>query len=105
MAPAGNPPGRPSGTKAQRAQRAKKMREEAYENARTEIHVANESYDEAVRRHGVKLKSLWHRDHGRQSRHDGHESQKKLLTPEELELVKLLKELDSLGIHFDRRSQ
>jgi hypothetical protein len=78
------------------------MREQAYENARTEIHVGKESYDEAARRHGVKLTSLWHRDHGRKSRRDGHESQKKLLTPEELELVKLLKELDSWGLHFDR---
>jgi hypothetical protein len=49
------------------------------------------------------MSSLWHREHGRKNRRDGHEGQKKVSTMEEEEIVKLLKELDSWGLHFDRK--
>jgi hypothetical protein len=51
MAPTSNPPVCPPGTKAQRAQQAEKMHEQAYENIRTEVHMANENYNH--------LRPLW----------------------------------------------
>jgi hypothetical protein len=64
------------------------------------LHTAGGTYEDVAVVHDIPLSSLWHHDHGRQSRRDGHENQKKVLNGEE-ELVKLLRELDSWGLHFD----
>ncbi|KAJ7333972.1 hypothetical protein DFH08DRAFT_879860 [Mycena albidolilacea] len=103
MPPTGNPLGRPRGTDAQRARWAEQQPESTYEHAKEALHTAGGgTYEDAAVVHDVPLSSLWHRDHGHQSRRDGHEKQKKVSTAEEEELVKLLRELDSGGLHFDR---
>ncbi|KAJ7897746.1 hypothetical protein B0H13DRAFT_1884583 [Mycena leptocephala] len=80
---------------------AEKQLETNYEHAKEDLHAPGGKYATAAELHDVPLSSLWHREHGRKNRRDGHEGQKKVSTMEE-EIVKLLKELDSWGLHFDR---
>ncbi|KAF7362988.1 hypothetical protein MVEN_00650400 [Mycena venus] len=97
MSPTGNPPGRPRGTRCQRDRWAEEQRESTYKQAK-EVHAPGGNYATVAAVHEVPVSSLWHRDHGRQGRREGHEKQKKVKTAEEEEIVKLLRELDSWGL-------
>ncbi|KAJ7483650.1 DDE superfamily endonuclease-domain-containing protein [Mycena latifolia] len=96
-----HPRGRPRGTRRQQEKWAEKQLETNYEHAKEDLHAPGGMYATAAELHDVPLSSLWHREHGRKNRRDWHEGQKKASTMEE-EIVKLLKELESWGLNFDR---
>ncbi|KAJ3780051.1 hypothetical protein GGU10DRAFT_236811, partial [Lentinula aff. detonsa] len=51
------------------------------------LNISNgDTYRTAAQRQGLPMSTLWHREHGRSTRSEGHEHLKKLTTIEEKEL-------------------
>jgi hypothetical protein len=93
---------RPVGSKDQRKASADAHRESCISEAKNLVNEGEAGYVTARQKLGIPAATVFHRNHGRQNRHQAHEYQQTLSAAEEDELVEWLRELDRWGLHLRR---
>ncbi|KAJ7666340.1 hypothetical protein B0H17DRAFT_1143121 [Mycena rosella] len=92
----------PLGSNGQKKATKEKDRESRITNTDNLVESSQPSYAEAGQKLSCAKSTLWHRTHGRKSRHKANVHNQLLTPAEEDELAEWLKELDHWGLHSTR---